>query len=227
MTATAFAGAVLFLARFGSTPIVIASPLGYLGLALGIMMSTKYHGLLFAVMLVAEQPYYLPHVGLCSKKTYYSPRWCSTLFTGGPYYLQKSGSSIIPRLPFGGHGLGRRLECPNRTFVQWDCREDIKLRGRWMPLPFKMSFWVTDGTMNDLLGPLWLFLFPVAIIARPWPTTLRFVCLRPVGHVPMWAFSNAKVRYFAPLWLLLFWLCGWAWSYLKDPTLYFVGPSVK
>ena len=83
-----------------------------------------------------------------------------------------------------------------------------------------MSFWVTDGTMNDLLGPLWLFLFPVAIIARLADYFAALCCLRPLSHASVGIFSNAKVRYFAPLWLLLFWFCGWAWSYLKGQSIW-------
>ena len=188
------------------------------------MIGSKYHGLLFAVIFcgaalsiadwrrVAFKKYYLNFVcDLIHGRSLLSSNWW---VFDNPVY------------PFGGTLFGTSSWNERTALLYNGIAEKISNLEAVAALPWKMSFWVTDGTMNDLLGPLWLFLFPVAIIARPWPTTLQRFAVYVLLVTPLWAFSNAKVRYFAPLWLLLFWFCGWAWSYLKD-SLFGYGPSVK
>ena len=188
------------------------SPHLLFGFFSGLMVSTKYHGLLFIVLLVAFL-ILLPS----TRRTLFQKNilYTAVVFalSGGPFLFRNLLFYKNPVYPFGHGVLGGDFNARTSS-LYGGIAEQLNSAEAWMNLPFKLSFWVTDGTMNDLMGPLWLFLLPLLFLARPWPQTLRFIFWLVLVMSPFWAFSNAKVRYFAPLWLLLFWLCGWAWSFL-------------
>ncbi len=217
MTATAFAGAYFFWNVLVQEEKSSKATWILLGFMLGFLIGSKYHGLMFAVLFLVMTFFVPPWRRLLKEKNMF---WTLgvLLFTGGLFLFRNAWVFQNPVYPFGAGFFGTSDWNMRTADLYQGIAERLHSVTDLFVLPWKISFWVTDGTMNDLVGPLWLFLLPLALLARPWPVPLKRFGIFVLLVTPLWLFSNAKVRYFAPLWLLLFWVCGWAWSYLNEQS---------
>lgn len=190
------------------------APAVVMGCFAGFTVGTKYHGLLYLGLLLVATLF----VGSWRRSLIKKDAigfWVALALTGLPFLVRNWVSFGNPVYPFAHEWLGGGHWNERTASLYGGIAEKIDHVAALLNLPMKLSFSVTDGTMNDLMGPVWLFLLPASLLARPWPRKLKVVLAVVVLMAPFWALSNAKVRYFAPLWLLLFWVSGWGWSYIQ------------